>query len=172
MADPGLHPVVQLLEDSLSLLAREAPVHFAALQAELSGLDVRLVVGRARPSLVRLDGGPPWVAPMVGGRGPARLAIRVTEDCLDAIVAGSLSLARAAECGDLYVRGSVDEVIRLARAVEAWVHGALRSPTFPELGERYSTMQRHGFVEPDDLLPEEKGSPPWADREMKDARSS
>jgi hypothetical protein len=125
------------VERALAIVAREAPVHFTAMRAELGGLGARVRAVGAPPFRVTLASGPPWVA-----LGDERQAIElgVGEEALEDLVTGRATIEDAVETEGLRVRGSIDDVGRFLDALRAWLHGAFRAPSMPEL--RRSFLER------------------------------
>jgi hypothetical protein len=121
------------VEEAMRVLAREAPLHLAALSKELGKLTVSIGVGDASPFAVSFADGPPWVRPVAAPDVDVALSSRDVEDLL----AGALTVEDAVARDRLAIRGDVSAVIRFLDALRLWLHGALRSPSMPRLRDTY-----------------------------------
>jgi hypothetical protein len=126
------------LTRSLRLLRDEAPAHFAATRAHLGPLAVRITVGNEAPVVVRLDGAEPWVRQHAPEETfPAAVDVGASRPALAAFLRGELSIEEAVTDDRLTLRGSLDHLLPFFDGLAAWLHGALRSPSFPSLHRQY-----------------------------------
>jgi hypothetical protein len=125
------------LEQALGLLARDAPLHFAATRAHLDGRAALVRVGDGPARRVCLAQGPPFVTAGLEGA----LEVALSEADLDAFLRGQVTLEEAVEADRLRVRGSVDDVLRLFDALASWLHGALRCPRLAQLRDQQISVQ-------------------------------
>ena len=119
---------------ALLLLGSEAPAAYHRLVDELRPGAVLLRVGGERFA-VEVRGDRAWL----GRRATRPAAGRV--DARDGVVLdlidGRLDLLGAVEAGRLDVRGDPEAVLRLARALTAFVEGAVRAPGLRALLDEY-----------------------------------
>jgi hypothetical protein len=135
----------QYLERALGLLRSESPIHFAATRDRLGPLAVTITVGDEEPVRVCLAGQPPWVlGAQRGGEtaGAAGVAVSVSRSDLDAFLRGEFTIEEGLEADRLAVRGPLDHVLAFLEALSAWLHGALRCPSFPALHRSFLTGPR------------------------------
>jgi hypothetical protein len=131
-----------LLQESFACLEREIPQAYQQVCALLDGLTVGISLddetvvidcagGRER---VRVD----------GGQVSAELC--TSRRAVLAVLDGRLSLAEAVLTDAVRVKAPLDTLERLNRALEAYVHGAVRSRAFPGVLARFRARARQ---EPD-----------------------
>lgn len=119
---------------SLVLLERESPAAFHRLVDALRPCAVRLEVGDERIAVeVRGD----RARVLRRGTRPAAGLVTARDGVVLDLIDGRLDLLGAVEAGRLDVRGDCDAVLRLARALSAFVEGAVRSPGLRALLEEY-----------------------------------
>jgi hypothetical protein len=112
------------LRRALVLLEAESPAAFHRLVDELRPGPARLDVGGERFA-VEVDGGRPRVRRR--GALPPAGWVTAREGVVLDLIDGRLDLLGAVEAGRLDVRGDPEAVLRLARALSAFVDGAVRS---------------------------------------------
>jgi hypothetical protein len=127
VAEPGRFH--RKLERALALLQREAPLHFEAVRARFGGHSAVVHLGEEAPLRVSFVGGPPWVRT----DDAADVVIELGLDTLDAVLGGDLGLEQGIEQGRVTAQGELDAVLGCLDAFHAFLHGALRSPSFPGL---------------------------------------
>ncbi|AUX28299.1 hypothetical protein SOCE836_003690 [Sorangium cellulosum] len=133
-------PVARLLAESLAALAAELPEAHARVSARLAGRPVAIRVDGERFA-VEADGGAPQVRAAGAGEEVAA-AVRVATsrrailDVLDA----RRSLAEAVLADEVEVVGALERLVEAREALLAYVHGAVRSPSFPALLERFRRL--------------------------------
>jgi hypothetical protein len=132
VADAGARLAAHL-ERSLAILAAEGPAQLAAMRARLGGRAVLIHIEGAPPVRLCLAGAAPWVTRL--DRGDVRVAC--AQAGVDRFVRGQLTLEEAIERDALRVRGPIDDVLAAFEALSAWLHGALRAPSFAGLRSSY-----------------------------------
>jgi hypothetical protein len=132
VADASTQRFAVFLERSLQLIARETPEHFAAVQGRMRGLAVLVGVGAPASVRVQLD-----VAPWLGPPAHAEVVAEIEPAALRDILDGRLTLEAALEADRLLLRGELGHLLRFIEALEAWIHGAVRCSSMPELLSEY-----------------------------------
>jgi hypothetical protein len=122
------------LEESLELLQTEIPVAYRAMCAALAGRAVTITVGGDAARLVFDDAGVAFRR----NEGPADVCVRTTRRTILDLVAARLTLLDAALADRLELVGSPDDVIVFHDGLMAYLHGAVRAPSFPALLGRYA----------------------------------
>ena len=122
-----------LLQESFDCLERDIPLAYQRMCALLEGLSVavamddELIVIGCAGLRGRVD----------PAGGPVAAELRTSRRAILAVVDGRLSLADAVLTDAVMVKGSLDVLERLHRALEAYMHGAVRSRSFPALLARF-----------------------------------
>jgi hypothetical protein len=141
----------QYLAQALGLLRSESPVHFQATRQRLGGLAILIRIAGDVPVRVRLEGevAATWVARAdhVGGHAhvgasDSGVEISTSRADLDGFLRGAFTLEEGLEANRLTVRGALDDVLAFLEALNAWLHGALRCPSFPSLHRRFLAGDR------------------------------
>lgn len=127
-------PFSSFLKRSLDVLAREAPRAASALCEQLSRTALRVSVDGERMSLVVVCGRLRVFA--VQDLGETSLSTR--RATLVALLDGRQSLLDAVLDGGLELRGAVADLLVVDEALRTYLHGAVRSPSFPELLREFS----------------------------------
>ena len=127
MSTPGEFQA--LIARSLALLEREHALAFAALRASLRGQRLRLEIGAERFSVTHDADTLRLGAP----EGGSTVELRTTRQTLLALVEHETSLLEAVLRGRLELRGTVPALARFHDALALYLHGAVRSPSFPAL---------------------------------------
>jgi hypothetical protein len=127
-------PFSSFLKRSLDVLAREAPRAASALCEQLSKIALRVSVDGERMSLVVVRGRLRVYA--VQDVGDTFLSTR--RATLVALLDGRQSLLDAVLDGSLELRGAVADLLVVDEALLTYFHGAVRSPSFPELLREFS----------------------------------
>jgi hypothetical protein len=145
VAEPLAQTFPAYLEASLAILRAEAPVHFQATRLRLDGRAVVVRIGGAPPTRICLSGLPPFVHPRADGD----VEVIVSECDLAAFLEGRLTVEDAVENDRLALRGALDHLLPLLDALQAWLHGSLRTPSSMQLHQRYLAQhpqqdQHHG----------------------------
>ena len=119
---------------ALALLRSEAPAAYHRMVVELRPGALLLEVGGERFA-VEVRGDRAWVGRRASRPATGRVTARdgVVIDLID----GRLDLLGAVRAGRLDVRGAPEAVLRLARALGAFVEGAVRAPGLRELLDEY-----------------------------------
>lgn len=122
-----------LLQESFDCLEREIPRAYWKMCAALADLSVR----------VRLDDESVIVS-FAGahgrvdtGDGQAGAELRTSRQAVIAVLDGRLSLADAVLTDAVVVKAPLDTLERLNRGIEVYLHGAVRSRSFPALLKRF-----------------------------------
>jgi hypothetical protein len=131
VADAPASLLGQRLEQALALVAREAPVHFAAMRARLGARTAGVRVGDEPPLHVSLVGAPPWVR--AEAPAPADLHLALTRATLARLLRGEASIEEAILDETLGARGEVPALLAFFEALSSWLHGAMRAPSLPQL---------------------------------------
>ncbi|WP_437968043.1 hypothetical protein WMF04_01520 [Sorangium sp. So ce260] len=129
--------MARLLAESFAALAAELPEAHARVAARLAGLPVAIRVDGER-FVVEGDGGAARVRAAGAEEEPAA-AVRVATSrraILDVIDARR-SLAEAVLADEVEVAGALERLVAAREALIAYVHGAVRCPSFPALLERF-----------------------------------
>jgi hypothetical protein len=122
----------EYVEESLKLLERETPVHFAAVKSRLGGLTALIRVDDAAP--FRLDlATTPWIGPAA----EADVDVGLSPSDIEGLLTGALTIEEAITHDRLAVRGELDHVLDFLDALGAWLHGAIRAQSMPALSARY-----------------------------------
>ena len=123
---------------ALALLRSEAPAAYHRMVDELRPGAVLLEVDGERFA-VEVRGDRAWVRRRATRPAAGRVVARdgVVLDLID----GRLDLLGAVEAARLDVRGDPEAVLRLARALGAFVEGAVRAPGLRELLDEYRAAQ-------------------------------
>ncbi|MFO7177823.1 MAG: SCP2 sterol-binding domain-containing protein [Pseudomonadota bacterium] len=121
--------VFEELRRANALLAREAEAAYRDVAERLARVPVVIRVDDevlfVRASARGID--------VRRGPGPARVEIATTRALLADLLEGELSVLDAVVNGRLFLRGSVDDLLALERAIGAYLHGAIRVPRFESL---------------------------------------
>jgi hypothetical protein len=127
-----------LLEESFDCLEREIPQAYERMCATLEGLSVcislddeAVVVGFAG-ARGRVD----------AAGGPVHADLCSSRRAVLAVLDGRLSLADAVLTDAVRIKAPLDTLERLGRALEAYMHGAVRSRSFPALLARLRSRER------------------------------
>ena len=131
----------QYLADALALLRRESPVHFEATRRRLGARVIGIRIVGDVPVRVRLQGDDAegWVT-RVGEPddvAPAEVQIATSQADLDGFLRGDFTLEEGLEANRVAVRGRLDDVLAFLDGLAAWLHGALRCPSFPPLHHQF-----------------------------------
>jgi hypothetical protein len=125
-----------LLRDSLATLEREVPACHGRLVASLTPETVSCRVDRERFSVVF---GASAVT-LERWRKGAALEIELSRQVVRRLLAGHTSVREALLCDELRVRGTTAALLRLTDGLAAYLHGAVRSPSFPALLHRFHAI--------------------------------
>lgn len=125
-----------ILEESLDRLRQEVPVAYLTLCSRLAPLEVRLRVDgddvglRFREDGVILD-------------TPQRPAVEVTtsRESILALADGRHTLLSAVLADHLFLVGRLDDLLAVHDGLQAYLHGAVRAPSFPALLGRYRAAE-------------------------------
>lgn len=117
-----------LVERSLAALRREHPEAYGRFGRTLAGTTVALRVDGEAMTLA-FDG----EASLHRGASAAPVEFTATCAALLDLVQGRLSLRDAVRSGRADLRGAVPALARFDEALMLYLHGAVRSPTFPAL---------------------------------------
>jgi hypothetical protein len=129
-------PMLPIVADSLRALAAERPAELATLCALLAGRTLAIAV-EGEPMAVSFDEGRVACA---RSAGPPAVRLRMRRALIADVIRARTSLAEALVDGRLEVTGPVDEIARLHEALLAYVHGAIRAPSFPALWQRFRAL--------------------------------
>lgn len=117
------------LSRALELLEREAPVASARVAASLGTRSVLVRVDRESLGLVcrqqKLAVGAVPLHPSVSAE--------TTYAVLLALLEGEFTLTDAVMASHVALRGPLDDLVALYEGLQAFFHGAVRSPSFPRL---------------------------------------
>ena len=128
--------VAGLLDESFRVLADELPEAHARMAAALGGRAVRLRVDD-EDFTVRFDGG---VARVDAAPGPADIEIGTTKAVIDDVLEARRTLADAVLADAVTAVAPLPVLVEAHRGLLAYVHGAVRSPSFPRLLERFRAL--------------------------------
>jgi hypothetical protein len=129
------------VRESLEVLRREVPVAHAAMCAPVAG---RLVAIGADGEELALRFAADGVRAAAPG-GVPDLSVRTSRDAVLALVDAECSLLEAVLSDRLVLRGTPDDVIAFHDALVAYLHGAVRAPSFPGLLRRFRAHAHGGM---------------------------
>jgi len=121
------------LRDSFATLQRELPDIYAEMCRRLAPQDIAITVDS---ETVRLKFAREAVLPVKRLAHPTVMVRTGRKAILDLIDARSTLLDAAVE-ERLHLRGSPDDLARFYDGLMAYLHGAVRSPSFPALLQRF-----------------------------------
>jgi len=123
------------LGESLDVMRRETPRAYAALCERLAPHVVHLVVGDE--ALGVCGNGDGYAVSVVAAPADASVDVRTTRATILALIDARLSLIDAILTDGIELRGCPDDVVAFHDALLTYVHGAVRSPSFPRLLRAY-----------------------------------
>ncbi|HLV33541.1 MAG TPA: hypothetical protein VKY59_00445 [Spirillospora sp.] len=129
-AEPGFTP---LLETSFAVMSSECPEAYQRICQLLAGDEVGITID-AESLSVRFEAGQAVVL-----RTPQQPTVHVaaTKQTLLDLIDARYTLEHAITRDLLHVRGKMNELIRFYEAVQLYIHGAVRCPSFPDLLSDY-----------------------------------
>ncbi len=134
---PGaLGPVGALLAESFAALEREAPEAHLRIRNHLVGLSVRVEVDDERFAL----GFSSTAVNVAAEPGSVDAVVATTSAGIDALLDGELAVANAVLEDRLRVVAPLEVLVRLQEGLRLYVHGAVRSVSFPALLERFRAL--------------------------------
>jgi hypothetical protein len=122
-----------LLETSLAVLSRECPEAYAEICRMLAGYEVAIVLDTEKLALCFEEDGP---VVRRSAQQPTVHFIATRHTLLDLIDA-KFTLEFAITRDILHVRGKMNALIQFYEALRLYIHGAVRSPSFPALLSDY-----------------------------------
>jgi len=78
----------------------------------------------------------------------ATIDVRTSRDAILALVAGEITLAQAVLDDALWLRGEADDLLAFHDGLMAYLHGAIRAPSFPALLRDYRSHPPSTTVPP------------------------
>jgi hypothetical protein len=126
---------------SLDVLEREKPATFARLCNMLNGKELELVVDDT-PVVLRFT---PAVRVEPQPRAPHIRLLADRSAILDVI--DGLSLEDAIVAERITLAGSLDDLVSFHDALSAYLHGAVRAPSFPGLLYAYRRVEGHAPIQ-------------------------
>lgn len=133
MNTPG--PFGRFLSRSLEAVSREVPRAWRALGAALAGRAVRLTVD-GETLVAAGDGAAVTLRAPRDGESFA-VTLRTSHEAIVALVDGRRTLVESVLAGELDLRGTVEEIAVFHDALQAYLHGAVRSVSHPPLLRSY-----------------------------------
>jgi hypothetical protein len=127
-----------LLQESFDCLEREIPQAYQSMCATLDGLSVRISLDD-ETVVIAFAGAHGRVAV---ASGPVDAELCTFRRAVLAVLDGGLSIADAVLADAVTVRARLDTLERLNQALEAYVHGAVRSRSFAALLARFRARER------------------------------
>jgi len=121
------------LRQSLALLAAESPVHLAAMASAFRARQVRIMIDDEAAVQLTSDGRALRFSPEAVD---AAVEVSFSSRDLLRVLGGDETLDDAIIEGRVAVRGRCPDVLAFDEALRAWLHGAVRSPSFPSLLHR------------------------------------
>jgi len=143
VVEPLAEAFGEYLTRALAALAREAPVHFAAMSAALDGRAALVRIGSAAPVRVCLAGAPPWVTSGSDGR----VEVSLSPSDLGAFLRGELTIEEGLDADRVAIRGALEDVAGFLDGLACWLHGALRCPPLASLHAEYLALGQRGVGE-------------------------
>ena len=123
----------EFLAESFDLLRREVPQAHAEVCRRLAPRGVRLHVG-AEDVAVRFErSGTRFPA----APGAASVDVETNRETILALIDAETTLVDAVLDGSLVLRGAGDDLLAFHDGLVAYVHGAVRAPSFPGLLRRF-----------------------------------
>jgi len=144
-SSPPSGPLAVLLRDSLATLAREVPSCHRQLLSSLAPETVSCQVDDERFSMVFTADAvmlSPW-------RRAAALEVEISRQVVSRLLGGEITVREALLADELRVRGATSALLRLTDGLCAYLHGAVRSPSFPALLQRFQTLAQPPTKEAD-----------------------
>jgi hypothetical protein len=129
------------LRESLAVLAREMPAAHERMGRLLAS---RTVVLRVDGGAITLTFGKDGAYTHAAGAATADVEIESARATILGVIDGETSLAEAVLDERLLMRGRLDDVVAFHDALVAYVHGAVRAPSFPALLRAYRAKPREG----------------------------
>lgn len=137
-APPGRDDTVAgLLSEALGTLRDEVEACHARCRRALEGFTATCHVDR-ESFRVAVESGDVVIGPP--GTGPADVEVATSRRTILALIHDRVTLERAVTGDALRIKGAVSHVESLSQAMVAFLHGAVRSPSFPALLERLERL--------------------------------
>jgi hypothetical protein len=136
--------VGELLAESFAALAREAPEAHLRIRRHLAGLSVRMEVDDERFSLAFSSN----AVDVAAGPGSVDAHVATTSAAIDALLDGELAVANAVLEDRLRVVAPLDVLVRLQEGLRLYIHGAVRSVSFPEFLQRFRALKPKARMRP------------------------
>ena len=127
-----------LLQESFDCLEREIPQAYQRMCVTLDGVSVRISLDDE--TVVIAFGGAHGQVAVAGG--PVEAELCTSRRAVLAVLDGRLSLADAVLADAVRIKAPLDTLERLNRGLEAYVHGAVRSHSFPALLVRFGAREQ------------------------------
>lgn len=127
----------QHLASALAALADEMPSLYTRMVGALGGREVLLVIDGESVAICFAGGD----ALLPAARSPSVTCVTTTAAIL-ALVAGRTSVEDAIWRDWILLRGGVADLLAFHDGLMAYLHGAVRSPSFPARLERFSLARR------------------------------
>jgi hypothetical protein len=129
------------LRQSFAALRRERPAIYDELCRVMQARAARIRVDGA-PVDVEFHGGEARIGP--AKRRPPAIEVRTSRETIVGMVDARWSLMTAIAEDRLWIRGSVDDLVTFHDGLLVYLHGAVRSPSFPGLLQRFRRGVRRG----------------------------
>ena len=125
----------EFLDVSLRLLEAEHPSGYARLLGLLEGREARVTMdGKTLGIAFRREG-----FDLHDDVPHPFIELRATRDEVLAVAAGELSLEKAVREERVWLRGRLEDVVRFHESLLAYLHSAVRCPSFPWLLGEYTS---------------------------------
>ncbi|WP_437335482.1 hypothetical protein WME98_25045 [Sorangium sp. So ce296] len=131
--------MARLLAESFAALAAELPEAHARVSARLAGRAVAIRVDGER-FVVEADGGAPQVRAAGADEEAAAVRVATSRRAILDVLDARRSLAEAVLADEVEVVGALERLVEAREALLAYVHGAVRCPSFPALLERFRRL--------------------------------
>jgi hypothetical protein len=132
------------LATSFELLEREMPAVYGLMCECLASRRVILSVDRESVTLAFSRRRVCFV-----DAETAEVHVSTTSRSVLRVIDAETNLIEAVLDGELYVRGKLDDLVVFHDALTAYVHGAVRAPSFPQLLREYRLFRRKVSRDPD-----------------------
>jgi hypothetical protein len=129
--------IAGLLSEALRALRAEVEACHARCRRALESFTTSCRVDRESFRVV-VESGDVVIGPPVAA--PADVEVETSRRTILALIHDRLTLERAVVAGALEIKGRVAHVESLSQAMVAFLHGAVRSPSFPALLERLERL--------------------------------
>jgi hypothetical protein len=141
--------VASLLAESFAVLAAELPAAYERMSAKLAGQSVSLNVDGERFVVAFAEGKAQVRVVGEGEKGEelsAPVRITTSRRAILEVIDAERSLAEAVLADEVDVMGDLERLVEAREGLLAYVHGAVRCPSFPALLKRFRRYKSCNLV--------------------------